>query len=79
MNLTIPVLGLLVIICGWVLQLIHAFNGRKEINKYFVILYVVGCIALTYDSYVSTQMDVALMNLGCVVLGTAMLVVISGR
>ena len=60
--------GLAIIVIAWIIQLVYAFKGKKEIQSPFIITYVVGCILLVVYGFVGEAIIIASLNLISVVL-----------
>lgn len=62
--------GLVLIAFAWLLQLYFTFKGSKEIQKCFIILYIVGVILLVINDFKSD--NVYLMKVGLFEFGTCL-------
>jgi hypothetical protein len=58
----IAIIGLLFIIFGWAIQLGHSLKGKREIQIFFVISYIIGVAFLVYDGYINGMKDLAFYN-----------------
>ena len=59
--------GLVLIALAWLLQLYFTYRGSKEIQKWFIILYIIGVILLVINDFMSGNtyiMKVGLFELG---------------
>ena len=68
------IIGLSVIIIGWIIQLMNSWNGDREIKKRFLILYGVGAALLIIDAYINQLTYTAFFNLVVLVLVMATLI-----
>ncbi|MFH1209266.1 MAG: hypothetical protein V1663_00545 [archaeon] len=59
----IGVIGLLFIIFGWAIQLGYSLRGKKDIQTFFVVSYIIGVAFLVYDGYTTGLKDLAFYNL----------------
>ena len=59
-------IGLVLIVFGWVAQILFVRKGRKEVSSCFLVLYMVGCLSLAFDAFSSNLRTIAWLNLGCV-------------
>jgi hypothetical protein len=57
-------LGLLVV--GLLIQAAGVWKGSKELSRGFLAVYMLGCVLLSYDGFVSGAPVVGALNLGCV-------------
>jgi len=66
--------GLAGIIAGWFIQLYHTWKGVREIQPLFVMAYMLGVLLLAIDSYMLGLTELAMLNLGCMVAASLVLV-----
>lgn len=56
--------GLILIIIGWIIQLYKTvFQKEKNINKYFLILYLVGIVFLVIGNLLANDIVSGFLNL----------------
>lgn len=65
--------GLLIIILGWVIQLISVYTGAKRIRMSFVLMYCLGVILLVIEGYNSGIQSFAILNFATFVLAAFVL------
>ncbi|MFA5856796.1 MAG: hypothetical protein WC867_05530 [Candidatus Pacearchaeota archaeon] len=71
------IIGIMIIIVGWILQLIHSWNGTKEIKKRFLILYAVGSAIVIILTSKENLKSVAFFNMIAMILSCLVLIRIS--
>ncbi len=69
----IALAGLVLIACGWLLQLAGAFKGKKEVNRGFVAVYCLGAALLAWDGFSKGMSDTAFLNLASLAVALAVL------
>jgi hypothetical protein len=72
-------IGLILICIGWLLQIIHSWNGRREIRKRTLIFYNLGVAVLIINSVlvVKTMDSIVVLNFLSLVLGSILLMRVS--
>jgi len=53
------VIGLVLIIIGWLVQVSASWKGSPKIKREFVLVYAVGVLVLVVDSYLAGSMLLA--------------------
>jgi hypothetical protein len=43
--------GLLFLMAAWIIQMAYVLAGKKNINRYFLIVYAVGSVILVLDGF----------------------------
>ena len=71
--ISLSIIGLSIVIIGWLVQLVK-MKKDKKINKYFVMLYVLGVLILVYDGFASGLTNLAIANLVSLVVSSLVLV-----
>lgn len=66
--------GLVCIIAGWFIQIYHAWKGVRGIQPLFLMAYILGVLLLAIDSYMLGLTELAMLNLGCMVAASLVLV-----
>jgi len=56
-------LGLLLLIVGWLLQLVYLKKGKKEISRNFLAVYGFGIIAIVFDGLMGGLIIAPILNL----------------
>ena len=56
-------IGLTLIAIGWIFQFASVLQGSREINRFFVIFYILGVLLLVIDGYISKLTTMASLNL----------------
>ena len=67
------IVGLALIVIGWIIQLVYAFKGKKEIQPRFIIAYAVGVLLLVVDGFICEAITIASLNLICLVVAAVVL------
>lgn len=72
-------IGLILISIGWLLQIMHSWNGRREIRKRTLIFYNLGVAVLIINSvFVVKALDsIAVLNFVTLVLASILLMRVS--
>ncbi len=71
------VIGLLLIIVGWIIQLYKVLAKKdRNINPYFLIFYSIGVLFLVIGNYLAGDMTSTLLNLISAILPLILLVVV---
>ncbi|MCK4319888.1 hypothetical protein KAW38_04960 [Candidatus Micrarchaeota archaeon] len=66
--------GLVLIIIGWVIQLLSIKEKDREIKLPFIMIYSAGVLLLVVDNYLSGLMELALLNFVCMLTAALVLV-----
>lgn len=61
-------IGLVVIVLAWLLQLQVSLRGGKRIDKQFLMLYSLGALLLTLEGFTGTVSTAGLLNLAALFL-----------
>jgi hypothetical protein len=59
----LTIIGLVLIVIGWVLQVFFTYKGDKEINLLFLICYALGTLVLAMGGFFDNSWLVAILNL----------------
>jgi len=60
-------LGLTLIVFGWMIQLLEVWELDKKLNIWFIFFYALGSICLVIDGFIAKNLDVALFNILAVI------------
>jgi hypothetical protein len=71
------IIGIMIIIVAWILQLIHSWNGKTEIKKRFLILYAVGTAVVIILASKDNIKSVAFFNMIAMILSCLVLIRVS--
>jgi len=63
-----PIIGLVLIAIGWLLQLASSWSGKRELRKRFIIFYIIGVAVLIIDSFMKGDNISAFFNLVTLIL-----------
>ena len=58
--------GLALIVIGWIIQLVYAFKGKKEIQPRFIIAYAVGVLLLVVDGFICELIEDNVASSSCI-------------
>jgi hypothetical protein len=72
--MNIALIGLVILVIGWIVQLVYSWKGKKEIQPWFIILYGWGVILLVIDGFVNKLTDLAILNLVSLIVSGLVLV-----
>lgn len=73
-------IGLLFIVIGWLVQLLQVLTSKnREINPYFLVLYIIGVLLLVIGNYLVGNISSTLFNLVSAILPLVILVVLLKR
>lgn len=74
-----PAIGIILICIGWLLQIIHSWNGRREIRKRTLIFYNLGVAVLIINSalVIRTIDSTTILNFVSLVLASILLMRVS--
>jgi len=61
--LALAMAGLAAIVAGWMVQVICALKGDREIKLGFLIFYMLGATLLVADGYLSAGLELPILNL----------------
>lgn len=70
------VVGLLLIIVGWIIQLGKTLEKEREISPYFLIFYALGVLFLVLGNLLIGDISTTLLNLISAILPIAVLILI---
>ncbi|MFA5349521.1 MAG: hypothetical protein WC309_04115 [Candidatus Paceibacterota bacterium] len=56
------ILGLVLIVLGWALQVFFAYKGEREIHMLFLICYALGTFVLALDGFLGSLWLPAVLN-----------------
>ena len=70
----ISIIGLIIILCGWIAQLVVMRTDRK-INPVFIILYILGTFMIAYEDYYRGWSDLAIFNILVLLVAVAVFVI----
>jgi uncharacterized protein with PQ loop repeat len=59
----LSLIGLSLIIIGWLIQFFYQLKNKKGINPLFIIIYIIGVLVLVVDGYLSGLIELAVLNL----------------
>ncbi|MDD5331360.1 MAG: hypothetical protein PHE43_00875 [Candidatus Nanoarchaeia archaeon] len=59
----LSLIGLIVLVLGWIIQLIHSWKNNHEIRQWFLIFYMVGVGLLVIDGFQNNLKELAILNL----------------
>jgi len=68
------IIGLSVVILAWMIQAAYSWNGKKDVQKSFIVIYILGIALLVIDYYVNNLLDVAFFNVIILVLSCLILI-----
>jgi membrane-bound ClpP family serine protease len=71
------IIGLSVIILGWIIQLVYSWKGKKEIQRNFLILYSLGVALLIIDCYLNDLKWTGIFNTVSLMVALIVLIKIS--
>jgi len=60
----LEIIGLLLIIAGWIFQLVHVKKKGNELCPKFINLYILGASLLAVDAFMNGLGIITLLNLG---------------
>lgn len=75
----LALLGLVLIITGWLIQLKYCWNGRREIRRLFIGTYGLGVVLLVMDEIAGRAFEEAILNTCCLVVAGLLLYRLSRR
>jgi uncharacterized membrane protein YfcA len=77
----LALIGLIIIVLAWVMQLSVLIKDKKsrKISKSFILLYALGALILVYDGFMGGAIGLAIVNLLTVVLAVIILLIIKKR
>jgi hypothetical protein len=61
--MSLSIIGLILIVIGWLIQASYMFKGQKTIKPLFVIAYMIGVLLLIIDGFMSNLISLAIFNL----------------
>lgn len=61
-------IGLIILCLAWLSQLIYSWKGKKEIQKKFVWMYILGVAFLVADGYIAGLYSLAILNIVALVI-----------
>jgi len=56
-------IGLTIVSLGWLIQAIYSWKGRKDVQDWFLVLYLIGVAVLIFDGFVNDLAGMAILNL----------------
>ncbi len=59
----LTIIGLVLIVLGWAMQVFFTYKGDREINLLFLICYALGTVVLTIGGFFDGDWFVAVLNL----------------
>jgi CDP-diglyceride synthetase len=62
------IIGLSIVILAWMIQAAYSWRGKKEVQKSFIIIYILGISLSMIDAYINDLLDVAFFNVIILVL-----------
>ena len=74
--LTMFNVGLVLLVIGWVIQLVHLMKGGKnknEIQQSFIMVYGLGIILIVLDGLLAGQLIAPALNLAVLILALAII------
>ena len=72
-------IGLAVIVAGWIIQLSHIERGEDGFRREFLFLYALGTSLLAIDAFTKGLTVLGIMNLACFAPSMMLLFVISQK
>lgn len=57
------IIGLTLIVAGWLYQLFSVMQKKKEIKTLFILIYAAGVLLLTVDGFENKMTETASLNL----------------
>lgn len=63
MAINFSIIGLIIIIIAWALQLLYIWQGGRKINKLLLVGYILGLILLIYDGFKNNIILTSILNL----------------
>ena len=74
------IVGLALVILGWVIQLHRsAIQKKPGLSPFFLLVYAIGTIVLTVGGFLGGDITTAALNLACAILPLGVLVMVIGR
>jgi len=75
----LDVVGLAIIIAGWIVQISYAEKGEDRISREFLFLYAIGVALLSIDGFMKGLTVLGILNLACFAPSMMLLFVIAQR
>jgi len=72
----LALIGLILIVLAWIIQLAVLMKKKKSktINKWFILVYMIGALVLTYDGFTGGATSLAIANLVAVIVAFLVLI-----